>query len=58
MWKANYGYFYMNAGAYPEENEVIISDGIEFEVIQIEKEQTQSGKSVNVITLRHKYYNN
>ena len=39
MWKASSGYFFMNVGAYPQENEVIIADGTEFEVVKVEKEE-------------------
>jgi hypothetical protein len=40
MWKASSGYFYMNTGAFPQENEVIIADGTEFEVVNVEKENS------------------
>ena len=41
----------MNTFQYPQENEVIIADGLEFEVVKVEKEQGQNGQSLDVVTI-------
>ena len=50
-WKSSYGYFLMDIGAFPNEKEVLLSDGLSFKVLEIQQLKTQSGDIYNLITL-------
>jgi hypothetical protein len=34
-WKSSFGYFLMDIGAFPNEKEVLLSDGLSFKVLEI-----------------------
>lgn len=42
-WKSSYGYFLLDIGAFPNEKEVIISDGLAFKVLSIEQIRNERG---------------
>ena len=56
MWKKTTGYYVMDMSAFPDEKEVLIMDGIKFEVLSIEKTTKSNNEPLNIIVLKcHKY---
>ena len=43
MFKSRYQYYVMDMSAFPEENEVLLYDGLKFEVISVQKTVGQQG---------------
>ena len=39
MWRSKYSYYLMDMSAFPDEKEVLLVDGAEFEVISVNKTQ-------------------
>ena len=46
----------MDMSALPQEQEILLEDGAKFEVVSVEKTQDQYGQPINLITLKHEYY--
>lgn len=43
-WKSIYDHYYMNAGAYDHEEEVLLYDGVTLVVIDVSEEKDDDGK--------------
>ena len=43
-WKCYFEHYYMNAGAYDHEEEVLLYDGVELEVLSVSQEKDKDGK--------------
>ena len=52
MWKYNMGYYVMDMSAFPEEKEILLYDGSEFEVVSVEKTVDQYGSPLNLVILK------
>jgi hypothetical protein len=53
MWRRKFSYYYMNMGAFPHEDEVILYDGSRFEVLSVDED---SNKEMTVITMKYAFY--
>ena len=56
MWRSNIDYFVMDMSAFPEEEEVLLTDGSKFEVMSVEQTTDKKGKPLNFIVLKHERY--
>ena len=56
MWKKRSNYYLMDMSAFPEENEVLLSDGSNYEVIAFDTTKDQNNKTLNVIVLKCERY--
>ena len=56
MFKCNMFYYVMDMSALPHEKEILLEDCAKFEVISVEKTVDQYGQPINLITLKHEYY--
>ena len=56
MWKCNQGYYVMDMSAFPDEKEVLLYDGLWFEVISLEQTVDAQGKPFNIIVLKEEWY--
>ena len=56
MWKSKLAYYVMDMSALPQEKEILLNDGVKFEVISVEKTVDQYGSPINLITLKHEWY--
>ena len=52
MWKKNSEYYLMDMSAFPDEKEVLLHDGLKYEVISAETTQDKDGKTQNFIVLK------
>ena len=50
------GYYVMDMSAFPEEEEVVLTDGTKFEVISVETTQDKDGNNSNFIVLNCEGY--
>jgi hypothetical protein len=56
MWNRTIDYYVMDMSAFPDEKEVLIVDGMEFEVLSIEKTTKSNNEPLNIIVLKvHEY---
>ena len=58
MWKYHYYYYLMDMSAFPDEKEVLLVDGSNFEVISVEATKDKEGNTSNFIVLKCQYYKN
>ena len=52
MWKRYFGYYVMDMSAFPDEKEILIYDGTNFEVLSIEKTTKTNNEPLNIIVLK------
>ena len=51
-WSNNTSHYYLNAGAYDQEEEILFTDGVQMKVISVEEAKDQKGKPIyTLITL-------
>ena len=51
-WDNVYDHYYLNAGAYDHEEEILLLDGAECIVEKVEAAKDQNGKEITLITMR------
>ena len=56
MWKNELSYYLMDMSAFPDEKEVLLTDGSKFEVISVETTQDKDGNTENFIVLKCEAY--
>lgn len=56
MWKSKYNYYFMDMSAFPDEKEVLLFDGTEFEVLSINKSQKDNGEPLNIVVLKREVW--
>ena len=52
MWKCEAGYYVMDMSAFPEEKEVLLYDGMKFEVMSVDQIKDKNGKTLNLVVLK------
>ena len=52
-WKSAYYYFYMDMGSFKHEQEVLLFDGLEFEVVSVEAPDADDQDGTTLITLKY-----
>jgi len=52
MFKKRYDYYVMDMSAFADEDEVLLYDGLKFEVMSVQKIKDKQGKPLNFVVLK------